>query len=219
MRTRVRALPGYLSTISRRFATQAVISGTVMIVLPAAGGGAGLYKTIFGPGEPSASSSDTVEVEPSNRQNVNQEKSPRLAITKRAAPTPAHSRPQVETRSKEGETRVATGTPRRHDDTSIPDGVLLFTECRTACESRDPLLVSEDAPNDDPGPVASAENRPLVAEVGRPVPSVSRDSGMGGVSDWLPGGATLRDGLDVAAATVDHTLNRIDAIATALTPW
>ena len=141
MRTRIRALPGYLSTISRRFATQAVISGTVMIVLHAAGGGAGLYKTIFGPGEPSASSSDTVEVEPSTGRT-----SIRRSRPGSRSPSAPPRHPRIRDRRSKHEARRA----RREDiccccgpGTTDPlDGGRTKDERGKAWNSRLPAMVS-----------------------------------------------------------------------------
>ncbi|RFC61747.1 hypothetical protein DYI37_19660 [Fulvimarina endophytica] len=221
MRTRIRALPSFLSSMFQRLAAQAVISGTVMIALHAMGGGAGLYESIFGPTGPTAPhQSRMAAVEPTARQIVNEEKSQRLAIANRVVSTLARSGQAVETRNSEDTTSLAKPHAQKHQDLTVPEGVLLFTDCRTACESRDPLLVSQAESNlNEPSAPGNEDGWRIAAANSSTASAVAGLKSTIGVSRWLPGGRSVRDGWNVATAAFGQTVDRAGAIAADLTPW
>ena len=138
---------GTLSRLARRFASQALLSGSVMVALHAAGGGAGLYGMVFGSADPVAqvtpAKRTVIERQarlptPTHDDAVSQEpafSSPKTAAIipdEPLAATRAHREAAAENRS--------SGDERGRKDLSIPTGVTLFSECKKNCESHDPLL-------------------------------------------------------------------------------
>ncbi|MBO0663418.1 hypothetical protein LQ948_12310 [Jiella sp. MQZ9-1] len=140
-----------IARFSRRFASQAVISGSVMVALHAIGGGAGLYALIFGhdgtvgPSRdaPLGARGDVDRAGKSARLTRQAEAEPIIASASFVSPQPA-AEPARALKSSAGQSRDL-GRDLGHG-LAIPSGVTLFTECRTRCESHDPRLVENETP-------------------------------------------------------------------------
>ncbi|MCW4116148.1 hypothetical protein NPA31_014370 [Aurantimonas sp. MSK8Z-1] len=143
----VGALWRRLGSLGGRLTEQLVISGLVALALHLVGNGAGLYAWLGGVGQaPQAEAAATLVATP---------KAPRLVAPSAAAPVDTDSATPAPTASAR---RAADSLPTPRgaalgtaEATAAAEGVILFTDCGTACESHDPLLARSVAPSDRPG--------------------------------------------------------------------
>ncbi|KQT82183.1 hypothetical protein [Aurantimonas sp. Leaf443] len=218
---------------SRRVALQALVSGTAMLALQVTfGGGDGLQRLVFGEPAPVAQASRE-DVPAASASGAAQ--TPGTAPARKAARVAGAAAPAamqaVPARAEIASpaVRAASVAPARIEAPAsgrgaatggTAEGVLLFTDCKGRCESRDPLLLrparlrAGTTPADELAPPSSLRpegrtERPGIALA----EAVAADEREG----WLPR-IGLADGLGALAGGAGQLVGRVSGAAISLLP-
>ncbi|TFF18708.1 hypothetical protein E3C22_21005 [Jiella endophytica] len=178
--------------LSRRFASQALLSGSVMVALHALGGGAGLTTLIFGKEDGPAPAVEAPLPTATIGPMPGIDQSPAAEPAGADAPpsqTLADATSAPKTSSEPAGRQLAEATPpksRSGKDQTIPAGVILFDTCLRGCESRDPLLADDEMPKTGSGRGAASgthssfaaqaepDDPDLAARITRPIATGAR---------------------------------------------
>ncbi|MBP0617236.1 hypothetical protein [Jiella mangrovi] len=206
----------FVGSMASRLALQAIISGTVMVGLHAIGGGAGIYDALFGPdAEPERSAEETERVTRLEADSpvVLGGKTVRVLEAGDDASRVALASGMSD-RSKARDASAVPPAPAATPAAAMPAGVILFTACQPACDSRDPLLSEAGFGAKRSGNGQEAADAWSKARSPQPFARTSPSHEEAGLVD-----RTLEGGKDLLAATYARTVTGFDATLGRLSPF